>query len=113
MRSRLLAAVVAMVAVVAFTSSVGAGATRVSATRTATSASYLVVFKHGRAAAGVNAVRAAGGHLSRISKVGVTTATSSNPAFVSELRASGAVAGVTRNATYFVALILADRGLSR
>ena len=101
MRSRLLAAVVAMTAVVGLTSAVGAGASRAPATRTTAAVSYVVVFKDGRAGAGARAVRALGGQLRRISKIGVATVTSSNPVFLRKLRASSAVVGVTRNAGFF------------
>jgi subtilisin family serine protease len=101
MRSRLLAAVVAMTAVVGLTSAVGAGASRAPATRTTAAVSYVVVFKDGRAGAGARAVRALGGQLRRVSKIGVATVTSSNPVFLRKLRASGAVVGVTRNAGFF------------
>jgi subtilisin family serine protease len=97
MRSRLLA-VVTTAAVVASMSAVVAGATPAAAASGA--ASYVVVFKDGRTAAGASAVRAVGGQLGRISKVGVATVSSSNPAFAEELRASGAVAGVAHNAGF-------------
>ena len=79
MQVRFLAALVALVAtvlVVASGSALGAGTTR-SAAPAATK--YLVVFKVGHGGAGVQAVRAAGGRVLRIDKVGVGTVTSSKP----------------------------------
>src|SRR5439155_8580001 len=98
MKPRLLA-VLATAAVVASMSAVGAGATPASAAPGA--ASYVVVFRDGGIGAGADAIRAVGGQLGRISKVGVATVSSSNPAFGDELRASRAVAGVARNAGFF------------
>ena len=92
-RSFALSAAVATVAMVASTSAFGVGSA--PATR------YLVVFKNGHSGAGVKAVRAAGGRLARINKIGVGTATSSNPAFEKALRGSGTVSGVARNAGFF------------
>jgi lantibiotic leader peptide-processing serine protease len=93
-----LAALVATVLVVASGSALGAGTTRSAAPNTT---QYLVVFKVGHSGAGVQAVRAAGGRVVRIDKVGVGTVTSSKPAFARALRASGAVAAVARNASFF------------
>jgi lantibiotic leader peptide-processing serine protease len=101
MQVRFLAALVALVAtvlVVASGSALGAGTTR-SAAPAATK--YLVVFKVGHGGAGVQAVRAAGGRVLRIDKVGVGTVTSSKPGFARALRASGAVAAVAHNASFF------------
>jgi lantibiotic leader peptide-processing serine protease len=97
MKTRFLA-VLAAVVVVASSSALGAAAIPSTAP---TALSYLVVFKQGHRAAGVTAVRAAGGHVVRIDRVGVGTVTSSNHAFVGALRASGAVAGVAHNARFF------------
>jgi hypothetical protein len=84
------AAVLASLAV-----SVSAGASASSK-----SASYIVVLKQGRHAAGMKAVRAARGHVVRLSKVGVATVTSTNRAFELTLRRSGAVAGIAHNARF-------------
>jgi hypothetical protein len=55
---------------------------------------YLVVLKeHGRAA-GLQAIERAGGKLVKLNKLGIATATSSNPAFSSALGSSGAVEAV-------------------
>jgi subtilisin family serine protease len=98
MKARVLAAAVATAAVVVWMSSVGAGVSPASAASDA--ASYLVVFNDGQTAAGTSAARALGGQLSSLSKIGVATVTSSNPAFAEQLRASGAVAGVAQNAGF-------------
>src|SRR5881394_2946616 len=63
-------------------------------------AQYLIVFKPGHSGQGVRAVARAGGHVVRIDRVGVGTATSSNPRFEQALRASGNVAGVARPAAW-------------
>jgi subtilisin family serine protease len=100
MQARFLAALTALVAtllVVASGSALGAGTIRSAAPNTT---QYLVVFKVGHSGAGVKAVRAAGGRVLRIDKVGVGTVTSSKPAFARSLRASGAVAAVARNASF-------------
>jgi hypothetical protein len=100
MQARFLAAFAALVAtvlVVASSSALGAGMTR-SGTPTATQ--YLVVLKVGHNGAGVKAIRAAGGRVIRIDRVGVGTVTSSKPDFARALRASGAVAaGLTTRAS--------------
>jgi lantibiotic leader peptide-processing serine protease len=67
---------------------------------TASAARYTVVFKHGRTAAGVKAVRQAGGKVLRVNKVGVATVRSSRAGFARTLRASRAVAGVARDASF-------------
>jgi lantibiotic leader peptide-processing serine protease len=55
---------------------------------------YLVVLKeHGRAA-GLQAIEHAGGKLVKLNKLGIATATSSNPGFSSALGSSGAVEAV-------------------
>jgi subtilisin family serine protease len=101
MRSGMLAPAVAVMTVVALGSAVGAGATETRGARTAAAASYVVVLKHGSTGAGIAAIRAAGGHLRWLNKVGVGTVTSSNPAFMQTLRSSGAVSGVSHNAGFF------------
>ncbi|MDQ3890941.1 MAG: S8 family serine peptidase [Actinomycetota bacterium] len=63
-------------------------------------ASYVVVLKQGHTAAGVAAIRAAGGRVVRMSKIGVGTVTSTKRTFAKELRASGAVSGIARNARF-------------
>ncbi len=101
MRVRLLAvlgAFVAVITVVAATSALGG--TAGNGTR-AQGASYVVLFKQGQTAAGLKAVRAAGGSVVKLNKVGVGTVASTNPAFAKALRKSGAVAGVAHNASFF------------
>jgi lantibiotic leader peptide-processing serine protease len=96
MRFRLLAefgAVLAAVAVFAASSALGA--------RTPHATRYMVVVKGGHFGAAARGVRAAGGRILRINKVGVATVASRNPAFERTLRASGSVAGVARNASFF------------
>ena len=62
---------------------------------------YIVVFKPGHSGVGVKAVKQAGGKIVRINKLGVGTVTSSSASFEQALRASGAVAGVAPNASFF------------
>ncbi len=96
MRLRLLAVFTALFAVIAvFSASSAFGARAPHAKR------YMVVFKAGHLRQAVKAVRAAHGRIVRINKIGVGTVTSSNPAFERTLRASGVVAGVARNASFF------------
>jgi subtilisin family serine protease len=64
----------------------------------ASAARYLVVFKDGRSGVGVRGVKAAGGKVVKINKVGVGTVVSSRPDFARVLRASGAVVGVAHYA---------------
>jgi subtilisin family serine protease len=108
MQARFLAALAALVVAVplgASASALGAdGAT--SAVRTPMS--YLVVFRAGHSGAGVKAVRAAGGHVVRINKVGVGTVRSSNPLFEQTLRSSGSVAAIAHNARFFQKALKAD-----
>jgi lantibiotic leader peptide-processing serine protease len=108
MQARFLAALAALVVAVplgASASALGAdGAT--SAARTSTS--YLVVFRAGHSGAGVKAVRAAGGRVVRINKVGVGTVRSSNPLFEQTLRSSGSVAAIAHNARFFQKALKAD-----
>lgn len=101
MRARFLAALAALVATVLVVSSgsaLGAGAARSGAP---TATQYLVVFKVGHSGAGVKAVRAAGGRVIRIDKVGVGTVMSTKPGFARALRASSAVTAVAHNASLF------------
>ena len=101
MRARFLAALAALVATVLVVSSgsaLGAGAARSGAP---TATQYLVVFKVGHSGAGVKAVRAAGGRVIRIDKVGVGTVMSTKPGFARALRASSAVTAVAHNASFF------------
>lgn len=95
MRFRLLAAFSAAVVVAAVFATFAFGARAPQVTR------YMVVFENGHSGAAVQAVRAAGGRVVRINKIGVGTVTSSSPAFEQKLRASGVVAGVARNASFF------------
>jgi subtilisin family serine protease len=67
---------------------------------TANAGRYLVVFKAGHSGQGVKAVEKAGGKVVRINKVGVGTVVSTRAGFEARLRASGAVAGVARNAAW-------------
>jgi lantibiotic leader peptide-processing serine protease len=55
------------------------------------SSSYLVVLKQSDQASGVRAIGHAGGKMLKLNKLGIATATSSDPAFASTLRSSGAV----------------------
>ncbi len=98
MKARVLSVVVTTATVVVSMCSVGAGLTPASAS--ADAASYLVVFNDRQTGAGVDEVRALGGQLSSLSKVGVATVTSSDPAFAAQLQASGTVAGVAHNAGF-------------
>ncbi len=100
MRSRLFSALCAALACAAL---VVASSASASPTRT----SYLVVLKQGQRAAGVQAVRAAGGRVVQMSKIGVGTVTSTNPGFAKALRASGAVSGVAHNAAVHTASTVA------
>ncbi len=95
MKFRLLAAVCAALALAALVASAS-----VSAAPSSKAASYLVVLKKGQRAASLKAIRAAGGRVVRMSKVGVATVTSTNRAFARKLRASGAIAGIAHNANF-------------
>ena len=66
----------------------------------ASAARYLVVFKPGTSGQGAKAVKAAGGHVVRINKLGIGTVESTKPAFERALRASGAVEAVARQAAW-------------
>jgi subtilisin family serine protease len=68
---------------------------------TAGAARYTVVFKQGRTAAGMKAVEQAGGKVLRVNKVGVATVRASRASFARTLRASRAVAGVARDASFY------------
>jgi lantibiotic leader peptide-processing serine protease len=67
---------------------------------TAGAARYLVVFKNGHSHAGAAAVKKAGGRIIATNKIGVATALATRRSFAPALRASGAVAGVARDATF-------------
>jgi subtilisin family serine protease len=54
-------------------------------------ASYLVVLKQSDQGSGVRAIERAGGKVVKLNKLGIATADSSDPAFASTLRSSGAV----------------------
>jgi lantibiotic leader peptide-processing serine protease len=95
MRFRWFAALSCVVVAAVLTTASVAGAVAQQAQGT-----YLVVLKPGERAGGLNAVRAAGGRVIRMSKIGVGTVASANPAFAQTLRASGAVAGVAHNARF-------------
>jgi subtilisin family serine protease len=95
MKFRLLAVVSAVLVLATLLVS-----TSVGAARSSKATSYLVVLKNGQRAASLKAIRAAGGHVVRMSKVGVATVSSVNPAFARALRSSGAVAGLAHNATF-------------
>jgi lantibiotic leader peptide-processing serine protease len=94
MKLRALAAA-ACAALVAFAVVVAA-----ASAKPAHATSYIVVLKKTDRAAGVRAVRAAGGRILRLSKVGVATVRSRRSSFAQRLRASGAVAGVAHDATF-------------
>ena len=64
--------------------------------------SYVVVFKSGRPAAGLKAVKAAGGKAVSVNrKVGVATVRSSRATFLRSLRSSGAVKSAAREAFFY------------
>jgi len=92
-----IGAVVAVVAIAASSSALGAGAAPAAPAK----ATYLVVLKQGHTAAGVRAIRASGGHVVTMNKIGVLTVTSSHQGFERMLRASLAIAGVAHNAGFF------------
>jgi subtilisin family serine protease len=96
MKVRLPASLCALGLVVVVSAIVaGAGGAASAAPRT----SYVVVLKQGHTAEGVRAIRAGGGHLVRLSKVGVATVT--GPARLAEtLRSSGVIAGIAHNARF-------------
>ena len=95
MKFRLLALLCAGVASAALVASAPVGAASSSKAHT-----YLVVLKKAHRTASLKAIRAARGHVVRMSKVGVATVTSTNPSFAQALRGSGAVAGVAHNAGF-------------
>src|SRR5687768_3606668 len=66
----------------------------------ANAAQYIVVFKPGHSGQGVKAVKAAGGKVLRINKLGIGTVRSSRSDFAARLRASGKVEGVAKNARW-------------
>jgi subtilisin family serine protease len=69
-----------------------------------TQKSYLIVLKDGgTVAAGKKAVSAAGGTVTSLNKLGVGTATSTNPSFLSNARKSGALAAVGNDAFFRIA----------
>jgi lantibiotic leader peptide-processing serine protease len=79
---------------------------------------YVVVLKEGRSAAGLAAVKRAGGRLLAVNKIGIATVDSSKPSFASRLRASGAILGVANDAAFRVGTgpklgLGALRGLTR
>src|SRR4029453_817777 len=88
-RGRLAALAFALAAIVAPSADAGRAATQ-----------YLVVFKPGHSGQGVRAVVRAGGHVVRIDRVGVGTATSSNPRLAQERRSSGKGAGAAHAAAW-------------
>jgi subtilisin family serine protease len=96
MRFRFIAAVTAVIAATAvFATSSAFGARAPQTTK------YMVVFKGGHFAAATRAVKAAGGRIARINKIGVATVASSNPRFERAVRASSFIAGVARNNASF------------
>jgi subtilisin family serine protease len=76
------------------------GTVALAVVSSASAARYLVVFKDGRSGVGVRAVKAAGGKVVKINKVGVGTVVSTKPDFARTLRASGAVVGVAHQASW-------------
>src|ERR671930_1980054 len=96
MKIRLIAAITAVIAATAvFATSSAFGARAPKTTK------YMVVFKAGHFGSATRAVRAAGGRIVRVNKIGVATVASSNPRFERTVRASRFIAGVARNATFF------------
>ena len=96
MKIRLIAAITAVIAATAvFATSSAFGARAPKTTK------YMVVFKAGHFGPATRAVRAAGGRIVRVNKIGVATVASSNPRFERTVRASGSVGGVARDATFF------------
>jgi lantibiotic leader peptide-processing serine protease len=77
-----------------------AAATALAFAATAGAARYVVVFKAGTSGQGVAAVKAAGGKVVRINKLGVGTALSADPSFARKLRASGKVVAVAHDAAW-------------
>jgi subtilisin family serine protease len=69
---------------------------------TASAERYIVVLKSGNETAGVKAINRAGGNLLRVNKVGVATVTADDEWFAVNLRASGAVEAVGREAAWKV-----------
>lgn len=95
MKFRFFALLCAGAAFVAFVAASSAGAAS-----SAKAGTYLVVLKKGHRTVSLKAIRAARGHIVRMSKVGVATVSSTNASFAKTLRASGAVAGVAHNAGF-------------
>jgi hypothetical protein len=77
-----------------------AGALALAFVGTAAAARYVVVFKAGHSGAGIRAVTKAGGRIVAVNKVGVGSVLASRTSFARSLRASGAVAGVARDASF-------------
>ena len=75
-------------------------AVALAAVGSASAGRYIVVLKLGHSAQGIDAVHAAGGQIVGIDKLGIATVVSSKSSFAPQLRASGAVAGVARNAWF-------------
>jgi lantibiotic leader peptide-processing serine protease len=67
---------------------------------TASAARYIVVFKPGSSGQGVRAVKAAGGNVVSINKLGVGTVRSTRTGFLQQLRASGRVVAAAPNAAF-------------
>ena len=70
-------------------------------TATSTAQRYIVVFKSGHSGIGYKAVRQAGGTIVKANRLGIATVLSASSRFEPRLRASGAVAGVARDAGFF------------
>ncbi len=85
-RVRLIAAVAALTV-----ASVAVPAGSASAGESAQENGYLVVLKEHDRVAGLEAIERAGGEVVKLNKLGIATATSSNPGFASALGSSGAV----------------------
>ncbi len=66
----------------------------------APTARYIVVLKTSQRAAGIAAVRSAGGKIVIVNKVGIATVVSANRTFALQLRRSGTVAGVAHDAWF-------------
>lgn len=71
-----------------------------ASTATPTPQRFIVVFKSGHTGLGYNAVKQAGGTILKANRIGVATVLSTNSRFEFKLRASGAVAGVARDAGF-------------
>jgi lantibiotic leader peptide-processing serine protease len=88
------------------------GAVALVCAASASAANYIVVFKPGHSGRGVRAVKAAGGRVVSINKIGVGVAASSRRDFAQRLRASGRVDGVAHNAAWKERALKPARGFT-